>query len=428
MTRPFHPEGWLRRPLTRRLAVAGSALTVAFGGPTAHVLSSALAAPVWSISGVVQLPDGTPVSNAWVGLSIMPAGALPTTPTPTVYVAQTVTGTDGSYTIPAPTLSTDALTQAANNNGWLNFELDASSIDATPTIGTANANVMQLGSTAFSVLVGPSTIAAPTIGTILGAPNPGLLVVYEAPDDAKAVVDSLGIGDPLTCVRNGQNCPSLAAQPAYDNQCGTNWHSINSGNFNEPVGEAHTWDDMSGSFKYSKTSSTNLGVSFNYGSGWSVSGSAYMGNTSSYSVGTLNFGADYAYQALAQFAWEEDESNPPCTSKISYRIRPLWFTGGGIYQGPNVSGNDGPSKYYSVADQYHADIQAGQDVDVESGQGYKYSWQASAFGVTVGSETDYSTNVQMHWKMGTTGVTHSLFGYGAPPSSPNVQIIFASTE
>lgn len=429
MTHAFHPQQWIRRPVIRRLAAVSGALAVAFGGPTAHVLSSALAAPLWTLAGTVRLPNGNAVSNAWVGLSVAP-GALPKTPTPTTYLVQVKTGTDGSFSIPAPSLSPAALAQAASNDGWLNMELDASAVNPDAAVAGANGDATYLGGDAISVLVAPSLIAAPTIGTVRGFPDNGEILLYGlagyGTNAAQPTVSNLE--HKIPCLTT--NC---FAQPAsatsINSQCGQDWYAIQNNNYMEPVGEFHTWDDMSGEYSYGKTASTNLGVAFDYnsGNGWGLGGSAYMGQTSSYKGGSGPIGARYGYQQMNEFAWEEDESDSGCQGRSIYRIRPLWWTGGNG-QGPDVSGGDGPNNYWSVPSQYRADVRSGSPVDIESGTGYTYTWQVNAFGVSLNSETDYSTQVTMHWSMGTNSVQHSLFGYGAPPSDPNVQLVFASTE
>jgi hypothetical protein len=412
--------------LWRRAGVAFVASVVALGGPAAHAVSSVFAAPLYTISGTVETNDGHPVAGAPVSLSLMPSHVLPSTPSAAAYIARTLTGPDGSFSIPAPSLSTAALAQAVSNDGWLNLELDSSA-----DIGTQNGEVMYLGGQAMSVLVTPSKVSAAPLGTVRSAPNGGLILLYG--------YKSIGVGTgtqavnnllhKIPCVEN--NC--IQASSGFDSQCGQNWHSIDSAPYFQPVGEYHTWDDMSGHFEYGQTASTSLGVAFNYSGDWSVQGSAYMGNTNSMSAPLGRQGAYFAHQINGEFGWEEDESDSPCQGHNIYRIVPDDWTGG-LAIGSSIGG-DGPSNYNSVNPNYHADYGPGVGTDPSrpitknSGQGYHYGWQATAFGITVGSETDYSSNVSMDWTMGTNSYTyHSLFSYGAPPASPNSQLVFASDE
>lgn len=426
---------WHRRHLFRRVGVTLGGLAIALGGPGAHAFSKVFAAPLFTISGIVETSDGHPVTDAPVSLSIMPGSALPKTPSPTVYIAQTVSGSDGSFSIPAPTLSTSALAQAASNDGWLNMELDSSAM-----IGTEDGQVMYLGGEGVSALVLPSKVSAAPIGTVRSTPNHGLLLLYGYKGLAlseKSTVDN-ELAYVKQCVNGGLSCfksssPSNSA--AIDNQCGQNWYSIDNSPYFQPVGEYHTWDDMSGHFEYGQTASTSLGVAFNYesGDGWSVEGSVYMGTTNSMSAPLGTQGSYFAHQIMGEFGWEMDESDTPCQGRSIYRIEPLDWTGG-LSIGPSIGG-DGPNNYNSVNPNYHADYGQGVGTDPSrpitknSGTGYQYGVQAQAFGITVGAETDYSNNVEMDWTMGTAGYTwHSLFSYGAPPASANSQLIFASDE
>jgi len=410
-----------------------AAVAIGASGPPAHALSTALASPLWTLSGTVETAAGNPIAYAPVGLSILPNQALPKTPTSTVYIAKTVSGPDGSFSIPAPDLSPAALAQAASNDGWLNLELDTD-----VTIGTTNGNAMYLGGEVVSVLVTPSSVSAAPLGTVLSAPNGGLLIVYgeEGYDvDYAQTTENYYKGVITNCYKDLGQCIAATPATAWENQCGQNWYSIDNAPYFQPVGEFHTWNDMSGHFEYGKTASTKLGVDFNYnsGKGWTIQGNAYIGNTNSMSAPLGTQGADFAHQINGEFGWEEDESNTPCQGRAIYRIEPLEWTGG-LAIGSTVGG-DGPSNYNNVNPNYHADYgqgvgtDPGRPITKNSGQGYGYSWQAQAFGVTVGSETDYSSNVEMDWTMGTAGYTwHSLFSYGAPPASANSQLIFASDE
>jgi len=160
--------------------------------------------------------------------------------------------------------------------------------------------------------------------------------------------------------------------------------------------------------------------------GWSISGSVYIGNSSSFNDTLGTKGAYTEQQADAEFAYEMDE-NDDCGTM--YRIVATQWTGGLGY-GAQVGG-DGPNNYYSVPDSYHADQPGGgQKPQKTSGTGYHYTWQVQAFGVSLGDETDYSNEVTTTWYIGTdcSQGMHSLFSYGAAPADPNSQLVFASTE
>jgi hypothetical protein len=406
-------------------------LAAAMAAPS---VSTAHAAPLWTLHGTVVNTDGKAVPKAGVGLAILPSGVL-AKPTPTEYIAKVVSAPDGSFSIPAPSLSAATLDQAVHNDGWLNLELEA--IPATPgfcnyIVGCVNDNPAPAedsaigyatyeGSYALSVLVTPSQVTGAPLGTVRSAPNDILLTVYNV--QGQPVPPSTPCLD-LSCLG--------AAQPASQcNYSNVSWQTVgNPENDWEPVGEIHTWDDMRGAFSYGETSSTDLGVAYDYGGGhWTASGSIHVGNSVSFQVGPIAVGPDTPLKVQAEFGWVKEQGTPPaCAGQTTeYRIRATGWTGG-LRPGPLVSGNDGPSKYYGVDPTYRADIFA-PTADKNGGKNYKYTLDVSAFGVfTLSAETDYSSSVTDHWDFGSQAIKHSLFSYGAPPPDLNAQLVFASTE
>src|SRR5947209_19704406 len=103
MTRGFLTSWVTRRTMTRRIAAVTGILTVGLGSPTSHVLTQALAAPLWTISGTVEAYNGHPIAEAPVSLSLLAPASK--TPVHTAYIAHAVSGPDGSFSIPAPALS-----------------------------------------------------------------------------------------------------------------------------------------------------------------------------------------------------------------------------------------------------------------------------------------------------------------------------------
>ncbi|HXA30288.1 MAG TPA: hypothetical protein VN193_16255, partial [Candidatus Angelobacter sp.] len=103
------------RASTRRAGRLLSMVIPLAAGLLAQSFSTAHAAPLWTLQGHVVSKDGKAVSNAAVALSIMPSGVL-TTPTPNVTIANVVSAPDGSFSIPAPTLSAAAIAQAVHND------------------------------------------------------------------------------------------------------------------------------------------------------------------------------------------------------------------------------------------------------------------------------------------------------------------------
>jgi len=408
----------LHRWFMKRRVRLGAAIGVAVLSMAIPPLGGSLAAPAWTLTGKVVTASGVPLAHAVVGLSVVPNHRL-NAPTATNYLTGALTAADGSFVIPAPALDAATLAQAVANDGWLNIELDAAGNTGT-MVGTTAGSGDYRGSSVLSVLVAPTHLASAQIGTVRGAPNAGLMTAYEVAPLVKSTPTN-----PCSYVWVNAICSSGGplAGSQIDSQCGYTWDTVSEQTDWEPVGELHAWDDQTAWFSYGQTASTQFGVSFNYGQGWQVQGNIYIGNSTSSFSRSPFLGPYWGHRVNGQFAWAEDYSDNGCHSP-AYRIRAEYWTGGfDASNTADVSGNDGSNGYYSAPQQDRADFSPGVTFDRDSGQGYHYGFEASAFGVTVGSETDYSTDVHMHWQMGNNNYYHSLFAFGTPPT--NSTLVFS---
>jgi len=428
-----------RRLKPAALAALGATVTIPF--TTAPVLAQTVSAPLWSISMLVRTAEGTPAANANIRLTVLPRGGIPKG-TPDHVIATTMAGTDGTFTIPAPTLDAWSLQQAAVNGGWLNMQIDASAVtipNTTHVIGSTEGTVLERASTALAVLVTDGSATEAKVGTVKMLANPVTLIVDQTPGQAAATVD--GTKEAIISLTQKLSCPNCLLGPQPANQCNPygNWYNI-SGNGEvdwAPVGEYHTVDDMTGRFDYGQSASTNLGVGYNFsdGNGWQVSGSVYIGNSNNQSNSSgYNEGAWYSQEIDAQFHYVEEEADPSgCTPEPGpeYRVRSDYWTAGMSDTVGNGEPGDGQANYCSVPAGYYADFNPGGNTDSINSSGWTYTWDVSAYGVTLSSETDYSQQEHLHWDFGTVSGTeewHSVFSFYGPLTSDHYLVMNASTE
>ncbi|HXA27972.1 MAG TPA: hypothetical protein VN193_04415 [Candidatus Angelobacter sp.] len=438
-----------RRLLARRLAVVVGAFTLSVAGPASHAFSSALASPLWVLQGQVRTAGGQPVPNALVKLSVLPSGSvLPTTvASPAQPLAVVVAGTDGSYSIPAPSLGPAMLAQAVANGGWLNFELDGETVTA-PTVAGAQGNLDLYGSKGVAVLVAPSAVADPVIGTVRSTGNSGLLVVYSYQGVATGTVVPVvstavsNVEHKVPCLTS--NCfVANQSTPNITSQCGQNWYRINAENDWGVYSEFHTWDDETGHMQYGRTASTDIDFAFQYGDGgpWNINGSLHMGNTNGNGGGSGWVGTYQVQQYAAEYTVVEEESDSPCQGRNIYRTYTTQYTGGTKFWGYGDASNDGPNGYYAQPVDNQADFgqcnyessTGADDGGFTRTQGTDQTWRGglgiTAWGgaVSLAVTTSYSEEHKSHWDFGCSSEVHSLFGRDGSPGS-SATTIFASTE
>jgi hypothetical protein len=247
-----------RRVRVHRVAIAAASLAVVLGSAASAVFLQAAAAPLWTLGGVVEDTTGTPVAGAAVHISVLGAGAVPSTPTPTTYLANVLSGTDGSFSIPAPTFTTDVLSRIAANDGWLNLWLSATPSTAT-SLGTTGGDALYYGGMGLAILSGPSKVANAPIGTVKSKPDGVKLIVYQI----KADPTGTGIKKPPLATPSANPLAQTNPTPQPGPYCTDSWYPINSETDWQPVGELHTWQDETGDFEYSQTASTQFDVGFN---------------------------------------------------------------------------------------------------------------------------------------------------------------------
>jgi hypothetical protein len=288
--------------------------------------------------------------------------------------------------------------------------------------GQVNNTVLYEGGHLVSVLVDPTQNPNVPMGTIYGVPNQVTLTVYPIVDNPTGAVNTSPplSASSVTTQTNAAPCPAN----------GLWWNSIATEQDSEPVGEIHTWDDMTGTFTYTKNASSHFGWGYAYGNGWVAGGGTVTtSDTNAFSAGPITLGARTAKQMTAAINWSKDNGYDECGRATGQQRIVATGWSGELWVGADVSGNDGPDKYYQQPDTHHARIWPGTSDAKNSGKGFQYTYQVQAFGVNVlSSETDYGSNVENTWAAGTQNVTHSLFSYGAAPADVNSQIVFASTE
>jgi len=195
------------------------------------------------------------------------------------------------------------------------------------------------------------------------------------------------------------------------------------------AGEAHAYYDAVGSFTYSSTASTDLsvGVSYNYGSTFSVAGNFHVGNSMGFSSG-YSRGPQAAYQWKVPVLYSKDEIWEQCfggdqydkTTVTAQKVS-LWSGGANGAYGANVIGKDGEVAYDNSNPAYRAVVLRNSFFAESSGRAQTYSGAASIFGFSVTGTTSYGTTREQKISAGSGLGEHDIWGrYGLPGSTSDL--------
>jgi len=379
------------------LVLAGLAPTAVAGAAPAPASSAAVGLPL--VSGVLTGADGHPVAGQ-VSLMLDP-GAKPVGTEVTVpVVASATAGADGRYQL---TLAPDDPTVAAAlaaNHGWVNLMIvaEANGLRTMAETGrTSAANLASLASppAAGSALPGPTWVdragAAPSVDFALAAGRPGVTALSPA---------QIAAGEAQT----GAAAPPCRYTVADSQQAGT------------VVGEIHKWKDTTATFSYGQTADSDIGVGVNAtGSGWSLSGTVHVSQSTSATVGWGGWAADgiFGGQLQTQFQYERRHwINAPGSTYCGVESIVAVGWNGGTSVGADVHQYDG-----------HCDTSGGQDykggsfLNRDSSRAYRYYGAVNVFGVGLDAQSGYSSSVRMHWDFGTGATNHWMCGNDGPSTS-----------
>lgn len=212
--------------------------------------------------------------------------------------------------------------------------------------------------------------------------------------------------------------PSLAVASS---EVPCTWYVESNGNATTKVGEYHAGADTKGKFVYGTGADSDISVGYNYGSGFSLSGTGHVGNSRS-AASTWNRGPNFHKQLTSVFSYVKWHLTlgPSCTSSSAsfgkrwYKVTPgSWM--GGATEGPSISGPfcTGTNRVaFGKATEF----------DRGTGRSYSYGGAASAFGASLTATSGYSSRVDMHWEFGTATSTHYLCG---TPSVTTSKIVYS---
>lgn len=227
--------------------------------------------------------------------------------------------------------------------------------------------------------------------------------------------------------RSRTNLMVAAANPVgYWSQCADHEERIDEWYSVLPVGEYHSYLDMSGWFAYGEFANTEFGVavSSSGSGGWSLRGTTTVKNGDSADFKIFH-GSFYGHHQNTNFRFGKYKWSKICPffTDTEYTIEAeRWM--GGFWEGRDVSRWDGGAQWHEATDahpQYDCPYPAHAEFHRHVNRGFTYSGDVQAFGVGLTARSDYGANVDMFWKMGSGGFTHDLFGYrGSCTTDTNV--------
>ncbi len=370
------------RVVTAFLAVA----VVAFGLAPPGVAQSSppTALPAGDVVGVVLLPDGSPA----VGSIVLVTAVLDTAatePEPAQVLARGIAGPGGAFGFPL-SVTPDALASAERNGGFLNYRVTTLFPSDTASYATQHASFIQLGS----------------LGSVPAAP---LSLQYGAEDQTDSIPTSATV-----------------------DECGMTTTTVDQATVMTKVGEYHSWNDMSGWFKYGKTADSEIEVAMAPGGGgYKIGGVSKISNSVANEV-TWNGSSRFGRQLRTEFEYRKDRDLAQCQGRIfydAYAIRAVRWSPPGNDLWTDVSQFDGPERQAAAENRGFSDPMAPDtDWTKSVSKNYLYEAAATAFGVGLKATSGYSNNVKMYWKAGTEFKEYYLFGRNNQPDLAD--IVYAS--
>jgi hypothetical protein len=288
--------------------------------------------------------------------------------TPVTYQALAVARTDanGQYAI-SVTPTAALLAAAAVDDGVVNFSLTVTSTNGA----TALSFSRRWTGVAWSGVHGSSLTASPRLRLSKGN-NPAQ---YD------------------TRVRSLLTRPALAIEDIVETVT-----TVSTEGHWTRYADVHSYYDMKITVQYGTTADSDIDVAYNSGSGWYLSGTAHVGNTSGGTAQQDELSNNHhRYYVHLNYAEDVICGKYVCT----YRIRAYRWNGG-LASGADVTNShDGcvntpyQSHFYRKTDGWVAHRYSYRNV--------RYGFAATAFGVQVGGTSGYSTNADLYFYAGLAG-------------------------
>lgn len=411
---PYHVRHGERSSSRGRARAAVLAFTLGAGTIVAPVLAPVSLAHADSgtpLHGTLHLPDGSAARNADVYVSLLKADPGDQ---PDKAIAQGTTDDQGNFSIPIP-ITSDITAAAISNGNQVNLEVlglaTSSSLSASTLQGTGGSTVEQLfeGAVALDPTLASSDSAT---SSALELTNPVELTLSDAENGYVSPPDNTAAVAVANCYFYG-------------------WYRYSGPTAGSTViGELHTYQDMTGSFQYTTSANSDIGVGYSYsaGSNFKVSGHVHIGNSSSVSNSGVKAGAYSGHRINGNFNYVKDEGDYYCDGlgwDHLYRVRATVWNGD-EFNGADTSGNDG---YYTWKDANDAGgariakFTPGQSFGRTTSETADYGGGVSVMGASLDSKSKFNSTHKLSWHFGSGVYWHYLIGNDNPPS--NAHIIYA---
>ena len=463
-------------PDTASVTVAGTATTATLTG-LSHPSTDTFAVTATNAAGTGNAGTYTPQAAVVSGTVLQPSGAPLAGDTVSVYTADppdpsltswtpsllgtTTTDASGNWSFTVPpyaSLPADAQAAAAYDGGELNVQAVANG-----TAVTGGTTYLEQAMAYEPSWVGTSTPAAAPDGT----PTPQTMTLYPQGPDNSAQVTTTSVASTYASLHDsevtanpaddttatptdaygfqeiggngtyspfiaadGTNLASMPVTPAtpQDNPCfpdpevqiGSRWDKwVNSG-------EAHTWWDVTGSFKYGRDGKTAVGAVFSldFGADWTASGSFTF--TDSRGTGwsdTLPLGDHDAHRFKLLLWFKKVKTHITCLhggSRTAYVIReaglhnPAGTAGPDKFSSYTMTGEDGHQAFLASNPAYRNWIRLGVNRCIQGVYGRYYKAGVTLAGLGVFTETQFNNTTTQciqaghkhwrhHWEWGRGG-------------------------
>jgi hypothetical protein len=325
----------------------------------------------------------------------------------------TVTGTDVTVTAIVPATDTNVTASpqpdpdpAASTDPIVNNAVDtASSAQGTlSAVGTDTTGVVGVDSTTVDTVVdaaGNATGTSSTLNEVHAYVDNG-----DGPDDPHTYPSSV-------CKDNYYN-PDIRYPETYVTYSYNAWVTI---------GELHVPSDTVGNMTYQTSKLTSIGVGWNYGDGWSVSGTSKSSRTQSGWNGWTYGSGTYGRHIKAKFLFHDTRtyyckgsSKGSVVFDIIDERQAIQWTYDITAGSTDLRNWDSKTRFDQAnsagrAQRFYKNNTPGK----ASGDGYNYTFETCVLGLCVGSETDFATTTQETWDFKGNRDYYWLFGNDNKP-------------
>jgi hypothetical protein len=275
---------------------------------------------------------------------------------------------------------------AASNDGWLNFDL-RTEVDGAPTFYSFSRKWDG--------------------------------VHWITPDGEPAFKDPTELRAALTRPLGKATDAKRVAGPP----CTWNW--VKSWTAYDRIGELHAASDVKGTFSYGRTADSDIGVGFKYNNnGWTQSGTAHVGTTSSGESGfslVSNFHSHIKSQfGHAEYEYRADGACPGTGARYTARrVVP------GNWLGGAVTGASFPNWHCNDPDhggRYPTNFGRGATFARSTGRAVRWSGgvELPIAGLNLSMQSGYSNNVDLKWQMGRSRAVYELCGMDGYPTQSSI--------